>query len=49
MESQADKQATKGEQFETLKREDKALLTPSGNVQYKVNPSTYVTVQDKAP
>lgn len=44
---QVDKQTLEEEQLETLKREDKAILTPVGEVQYDVNLSTKVTVKDQ--
>lgn len=40
-----DKKVSKEEEFETLKREERALLTPVGDVQHDSNLSTKVTVQ----
>lgn len=44
-----EKQDPEGEKFETLKREDKVILTLFGDVQYNVNLSTKVHVQDWTP
>lgn len=44
IERQVDKQVSEREEFETVKREDRAILTPAGDVQYVVNLLTKVTV-----
>lgn len=43
------RQTTEGEKFDTLNREDQAVLTPNGDVRYYVNLSKNVTVQEKTP
>lgn len=46
---QVDKQGTEGEACENLNKEDKALLTLNGDVQYDENLSMKVTVQHQTP
>lgn len=41
--------APKGEEVETVKKEDQASWTPVGEVQYDVDPSARATVQHQAP
>lgn len=40
-----EKQAPEREKFETLRKENKTLLTLNGDVQYNVNISTNITIQ----
>lgn len=44
-----DKQDPKGKEFETLKKEDNAILKPVGDVAYDVNLPKNVTVQHQTP
>lgn len=43
---QVDDKVLKREEFKTLKRGDKAILTPNGDLRYHIDLSTKVTVQD---
>lgn len=46
---QVDKQSHKAKEAETLNREEKAILTLIGDVQYDIDLSEKVTVQGRTP
>lgn len=45
---QVNKQSRKREEFETASNDEKAILTPNGDVQYDVHLPTKLTLQDEA-